>query len=92
MVPIRIFCTRNDRRNAEKALLQQGERRVKISRHIVVYAQVGDDVAIPISFVDRGGDLSNILGVSIDQEENDMYTTAVQSRFSTVPTEYLPSE
>ena len=47
--------------------------------YIIVHAQVGDSVTIPIPLVDRGrGDPRNILGVIIDRDENDIYTVAVK--------------
>ena len=39
----------------------------------------GDNVTIPIPFVDRGkGDPRNIMGVIVDRDENDLYRVAVR--------------
>jgi len=40
---------------------------------------IGDNVALPVPMVDRGReDSHNILGVIIDKNENDLYTTATR--------------
>ena len=53
---------------------------VKRSRIELKADEPGDNVAVPIPLVDRGrGDARNILGVIIDQDENDMHSIAVKS-------------
>ena len=60
--------------------MAQAERMVKRSRIDLQPGQPGDNVAVPISSVDRGReDPRNILGVITDRNENDLYTIAVKS-------------
>ncbi|MPC93644.1 hypothetical protein E2C01_088781 [Portunus trituberculatus] len=63
LVAERIDNLRKGRRNAQTAQLQQAERMVKRSRIITAHAQIGDNVAVPITLVNRGRvDPHNILG------------------------------
>ena len=53
---------------------------VKRSRIELKAGEVGDNVAVPIPFVDRGrGAPRNILGIIVDRDEHDMYRIAVKA-------------
>ena len=53
---------------------------VKLSRIELKAGEVGDNVAVPIPFVDRGrGAPRNILGIIVDRDEHDMYRIAVKA-------------
>ncbi|XP_041365670.1 uncharacterized protein LOC121380767 [Gigantopelta aegis] len=68
------------RKRAEECQLAQAERMVKRSRLEHVPGNPGDNVTIPIPFVDRGkGDPRNIMGVIVDRDENDLYRVPVRA-------------
>ncbi|XP_076056311.1 uncharacterized protein LOC143034260 [Oratosquilla oratoria] len=68
------------RKRAYEAKLSQAERMVKRSRRIMDRGNVGNNVTIPIPMVDRSrGDPRNIMGMTVDIDENDNYTIAMKS-------------
>ena len=53
---------------------------IKRSRVVLTAGEGGDNVAVPIPAVDRGrGDPRNLLGVIVDVDDNEQYTTACPS-------------
>ncbi|XP_076030430.1 uncharacterized protein LOC143018733 [Oratosquilla oratoria] len=70
----------SQRKRACEAQLSQAERRIKRSRRIMDRGNVGNNVTIPLSMVNRSrGDSRNIKGMIVDIDENDNYTIAVKS-------------
>ena len=68
------------RKRARTSQLSQAERMVKRSRIELKAGEVGDNVAVPISYADRGrGAPRNILGIIVDRDEHDMYRIAVKA-------------
>ncbi|XP_076031184.1 uncharacterized protein LOC143019434 [Oratosquilla oratoria] len=76
----RVEDISNQRKRARESQLSQGERMVKRSGIDLKAGEVGDNVAVPIPMVDRGrGDLRNIIGVTVDRDENYLYRIAVKA-------------
>jgi len=67
------------RKRAREGMVQQAERMLKRSRIDHVAGNLGNNITMPISLVDRGlGDPRNIMGVIIDRDNNDLYRIAVR--------------
>ncbi|XP_068227706.1 uncharacterized protein [Palaemon carinicauda] len=97
LIASRIGMIRTERSASKSTQLQQAKRMMKQSRLGLAARMPGDNVAIPITFVDRGrGDPRNILGV-VDRDQNNMYKISVKSgmlkaRFSRNQFDFCPQK
>ncbi|KAK6175839.1 hypothetical protein SNE40_014219 [Patella caerulea] len=67
-----------NRKSAREAQEEQAQRMVKRNKRVFGPVSVGDNVTVPIPYVDRGrGDPRNLIGVVTEISDNDMFTIAV---------------
>ncbi|XP_068200665.1 uncharacterized protein [Palaemon carinicauda] len=69
-----------NRKSARAAQVCQAKRMVKRSRINLKVREIGDNVAVPVTHVDRRrGDPRNLLGIIMDRNEKDLYTIGVKA-------------
>ncbi|XP_068206695.1 uncharacterized protein [Palaemon carinicauda] len=67
-------------KRARETQLCQAERMVKRSRIDLRTGEIGDNVAVPVPYVDRGrGDPRNLTGNIMDRNENNLYTVGIKA-------------